>query len=53
VSDFAIEAGGGVNIRLTSRAGLRIGGDYIRVFSDPGLNIVRLTAGLSIPFGAK
>ena len=53
VSDFAVEAGGGVNIRLGSRAGLRIGGDYIRVFSDPGLNIVRVTAGVVIPIGSK
>jgi len=53
ISDFAVEAGGGVNIRLASRAGLRVGGDYIRVFSDPGLNIFRVTAGLVVSFGSK
>lgn len=53
ISDFAVEAGGGVNIRVGRRAALRFGGDYLRVFNDGGLNIFRVTAGLVVPFGSK
>lgn len=54
-SDFALQFGGGVNIGLTKKVGIRAGADYIRVFLggttlDTGLNVFRIAAGVNIPF---
>lgn len=49
VAEAALQSGGGVEIRLASRAGLRLGGDYRRVLAeDPG-DQYRFTASLIVP----
>ena len=41
-TDFGLQAGGGVNVRLTDAIGLRAGGDYQHVFAeDDGMNLFR------------
>ena len=46
---FAVQAGGGVNVRATDKVGVRVGADYLRVFpkdNDQGVNVFRFTAGI-------
>jgi opacity protein-like surface antigen len=48
-TNFALQAGGGVNFRLTDAIGLRAGADYLRVFAeDEGANLFRFHAGVVI-----
>ncbi len=49
-TEFAMQFGGGVNVRMTDRVGVRAGADYIRVFSDGGGNVFRLGIGAVFPF---
>lgn len=50
-TDFGLLAGGGVNIRLNDRFGLRVGADFLRIFAeDEGANGFRFTAGVVFPF---
>jgi len=54
-ADFALQFGGGVNIGLTKRIGIRAGADYLRIFLggstlDSGLNVFRFAAGINVPF---
>jgi opacity protein-like surface antigen len=50
-SNFAMQLGGGVNIGLTEKVGIRVGADYIRIFEEGGgANAFRVVAGVNIPF---
>jgi hypothetical protein len=42
--------GGAVNVAMSDRAGLRLGGDYIRVFVEGDANIARFPAGVVFRF---
>ena len=49
-TDFAMQLGGGVNAFVTEQVGLRVGADYVRIFSHGDrLNVVRF--GLGFVFG--
>jgi outer membrane protein with beta-barrel domain len=51
-TDGVLQVGGGVNLMPNATVGVRLGGDYLRVFEDPeGVNVFRFTAGVVIPFG--
>lgn len=48
-TNFAIQAGGGVNFGVTDSIGLRAGADYLRVFAeDAGANLFRVHVGVVI-----
>jgi hypothetical protein len=49
-NELAIEAGGGVNIRLTERVGARFAASYVRFGGDDGGNAFRVAAGIVVPF---
>jgi opacity protein-like surface antigen len=49
-TEFAFEAGGGVNLRLTDAVGIRAYGSYIRIGAEDGGNGFRFGAGLVFPF---
>jgi opacity protein-like surface antigen len=50
-TQFALQAGGGVNLNVSQRWGVRVGADWRRIFvSDGGENEFRVVAGLVIPF---
>ena len=50
-TQFALQAGGGVNLKISPRWGVRVGADWRRIFvSDAGENEFRVVAGLVIPF---
>ena len=49
-TDFALQIGGGVNVRATGKVGVRIGADYVRIFHDDKVtNIFRFVAGIVLP----
>jgi hypothetical protein len=51
-SDLGLQLGGGVNLRVADRIGLRVGVDSLRVFSDGDSGTAfRVTAGLVLPIG--
>ncbi|HEX7139384.1 MAG TPA: hypothetical protein VF219_16135 [Vicinamibacterales bacterium] len=51
VHAFALQAGGGTNIGMTSTLGIRFGVDYLRIFSDDGgANAFRFGAGVNAKF---
>ena len=45
-TDMALQAGGGMQLRLTDTIGVRVGADYIRIFSVEGVNAFRFGAGV-------
>jgi len=46
-TNFALQAGGGVNFGFTDRLGLRVGADYLRLFAeDGGVNLFRFHSGI-------
>ena len=48
-TDFAFQLGGGVTVGLASKAGVRLGADYLRVSSDRNTtNIFRFAAGINL-----
>lgn len=48
-TNFALEAGGGVNFGIAENVGIRFGVDYLRVFAeDAGSNVFRFHAGVVI-----
>jgi opacity protein-like surface antigen len=50
-TDFGLEVGGGVDIRVSDRFGIRASADYIRVFAEgEGANMFRLGVGAVFPF---
>jgi opacity protein-like surface antigen len=49
-NEFALEAGGGVNIRLADRFGVRLDANYLRLGISEGGNALRVGAGVVIPF---
>ena len=52
VVDGGLQVGGGVNVMPKDRVGVRVGVDYLRVFgSGEGTNVVRVDAGVVLPFG--
>jgi len=49
-TDFAMQFGGGINLNVSERAGLRLAADYLRVFGeDSGVNAFRFALGVVIP----
>ena len=53
-TNFAIQAGGGVNVRLTDRVGARVGADYLRAFHEVSdTNIFRFVVGINVSFGMR
>jgi opacity protein-like surface antigen len=54
VTDFAIQPGGGVDVRLTERLSARVGADYRRIFSeDADGSELRFTGGIVVGFGSR
>ena len=66
VTKFALQFGGGVNVRLTPRIGIRVGADYLRIFNgqegrdigdlsggDMGNHALRFVAGAVVPLGGR
>jgi opacity protein-like surface antigen len=49
-SEFAFDADGGVNFRLSDALALRVGAGYLRVGGSDGGNAFRFGAGVVIPF---
>jgi opacity protein-like surface antigen len=49
-SDFAVDIGGGVNVPLTERLGLRVGASYLRIGGSDGGNAFRFGVGGVFPF---
>jgi opacity protein-like surface antigen len=49
-SDFAFDADGGVNFKLSDAFALRVGAGYLRVGTSDGGNAFRFGAGVVIPF---
>jgi len=49
-SDFAFDADGGVNFRLSDAFAVRVGAGYLRVGGSDGGNAFRFGAGIVIPF---
>jgi opacity protein-like surface antigen len=51
---FAFQAGGGINVGMTKTVSVRVGADYLRVFSNDylpaDLNVFRLVTGLTFGF---
>ena len=45
-TDIALQAGGGMQVRLGDNVGVRVGADYIRIFSVEGVNAFRFAAGV-------
>jgi opacity protein-like surface antigen len=46
-TDMALQTGGGMQLRLTDRFGVRVGADYIRILADEGgVNAFRFAAGV-------
>ena len=46
-TDMALQAGGGMQLRLTDRFGVRVGADYMRILADEGgVNAFRFGAGV-------
>ena len=45
-TDIALQAGGGMQLRLADKFGVRVGADYIRIFSVEGVNAFRFGAGV-------
>lgn len=53
-TDFAIQPGGGVDWWMRPKVGVRIGGDYRRIFYDGGdSNEFRIQAGLVLKIGVR
>jgi opacity protein-like surface antigen len=44
-TDMALQAGGGMQVRLTDRFGVRVGADYMWILADEGVNAFRFGAG--------
>lgn len=50
-TNFALQVGGGANIRLTDKVGVRVGADYLRIFVEgEGTNVFRFGVGINVPF---
>lgn len=50
-TDFAVQAGGGLNVFVTEQIGVRVGADYFRVFAEnQGINVFRVVVGAVVGF---
>ena len=50
-TNVALQVGGGIDLRITDRVGIRAGGDYLRLFEeDAGVNAFRFAVGAVFPF---
>jgi opacity protein-like surface antigen len=49
-SDFAFDAGGGVNINVSDSFAVRVGAGYLRIGGSDGGNSFRFSAGVVVPF---
>ena len=48
---FALQVGGGVNIMLSNKIGVRAGADYLRIFDeDTDVNAIRVAVGAVFVF---
>src|SRR5262245_4582922 len=46
-TDLALQAGGGMHVRLTDKLGVRVGADYLHILADEGgVNAFRFAAGV-------
>ena len=45
-TDMVLQAGGGMQLRLTDKFGVRVGADYMRILADEGVNAFRFGAGV-------
>lgn len=53
-TNFAIQLGGGVDIMVHPKVGVRIGAGYVRIFANStGLNAFRIGVGAVLPLGSK
>jgi opacity protein-like surface antigen len=54
-ANFAIQLGGGVDVMLHPKIGVRVGASYMRIFADgdTGLNAFRFIVGGVLPLGSK
>ena len=53
-TDATLQFGGGVNLMPRSNIGVRVGADYVRVFTeDEGTNVLRIAAGVVFGFGGR
>ena len=57
---FTEQYGGGVNVMASEKVGLHLGADYLRVHGkhdstilNEGFNMVRIVAGIVLPFGTR
>ena len=49
-TEFAMQIAGGLDLRVTDRAGIRVGAGYTRIFADEGVNAFRAIIGVVFPF---
>jgi len=50
-TNFGLQTGGGIDLRITNRIGIRAGADYLRIFEeDAGANAFRFAVGVVFPF---
>ena len=53
-TNFALQVGGGVNLLVTYKVGVRVGMDYLRIFEEGGGgNVFRFGAGIVVPFSMR
>lgn len=52
-TEFAVQPGGGVDVRLTERFGIRVQGDYRIITSDEHINEFRFAIGGVLGFGSR
>jgi hypothetical protein len=52
-TEFALQPGLGFDVPLGGAVGVRLGGDYRRIFSDPGVNEWRGHAGVVFYLGSR
>ena len=53
-TDFALQVGGGMNLLVTDKVGVRVGMDYLRIFDDEGGgNVFRFGAGIVLPLSMR
>jgi opacity protein-like surface antigen len=50
-TNVGLQIGGGMDLQITDAVGIRVGGDYLRIFAeDEGINAFRFAIGAVFPF---
>lgn len=52
-TDFAIQLGGGLDVMIHPKFGVRAGVSYVRIFTNSGFNGFRVDVGGVVPIGSK